>query len=172
MRNYMVDARKVVGERHLPTATGKPGYQLVDVDTDWAEFQRLVAQARATDKPASIALRRQALTLVRGQPFASDTSRYFTWTLTSSVVYKIVEAVTSLAHGLATELILASDLNAAEDVLRRALLADPASLILWEDLTDVLLETADPSLLELHWQSAGLVIRPDDVAALHARQHG
>ena len=172
MRNYMVDARKVVGELHLPTASGKPGYALVGVDTDWAEYQRLLAQTQTADKPSSVALRREALALVRGQPFSGDTSRYFTWTFTSSVVYKIVETVTAVAHVLATELVLAGDLTSAEAVLRQGLLIDPASLVLWEDLTDVLLETAVPSLLILHWRSAGLVLRSDDMVALRAREHG
>ena len=172
MRNYMVEARKVVGRRHLPVASGSPGYRLVDFDTDWAEFTRLVTQAKAADAPTALGLRREALALVRGVPFAADTSRYFTWALAASVVYAIVDAVTTEAHALATALVLEGDLAGAEATLRQGLLCDPASLTLWEDLSDVLLETADPSLLEVHWRSAGLVLRADDVVALRARERG
>jgi DNA-binding SARP family transcriptional activator len=172
MRNYMVDARKAVGEHHLPSASGKPGYQLVDADTDWAEFERLLSQARSADKTLSMAMRRDALRLVRGLPFAADTSRYFTWAFTTSVVYKIVEAVTTTAHEIATTLVLAGDLRGAEETLRQGLLIDPASLTLWEGLTDVLLENADQSLLNLHWRAAGLVLRAEDVVALRGREQG
>ena len=172
MRNYMVEARKVVGRGHLPVAAGAPGYRLVNVDTDWAEFTRLVAQAKTADAPTALGLRREALALVRDVPFAADTSRYFSWAFTTSVVYAIVDAVTTLAHELATALVLGGDLPGAEAALRQGLICDPASLTLWEDLTDVLLETADPSLLEVHWRSAGLVLRADDVVALRTRERG
>ena len=172
MRNYMVDARKAVSEEHLPSASGKPGYQLVDVDTDWAEFQRLVAQARSAGKARALELRREALALVRGLPFAADTSRYFAWAFSASFLYKVIESVTECAHDVSTSLVLAGDLPGAESTIRRGLLIDPASLRLWEDLTDVLLETAEPNLLEVHWRAAGLVLRGDDVVALRTRERG
>jgi DNA-binding SARP family transcriptional activator len=172
MRNYMVDARKTVGERHLPSASGRPGYRLQNFNTDWSELQSLLTQATNSPKGESLALRRQALDLAKGLPFTADTSRYFTWTFTSSVVYKIVEAVTALAHGLGTELVLSGDLASAEVVLRQGLLTDPAALMLWEDLTDVILETRDQSLLGLHWKAASLVLRAVDVVALHSRADG
>jgi len=172
MRNYMVDARRTVGERHLPTASGRAGYQLSDFTTDWAEFQDLLDQAKKTSKDAAAILRRRALDLAKGPPFTADTTRYFTWTFTPSVAYKMVDAVTTLAHNLGTELVLASDLAGAEEVLRQGLLTDPASLRLWEDLTDVLLESTDQSLLALHWKAASLVLRTQDVVALRSRAHG
>ena len=172
MRNYMVDARRVVGERHLPTASGRAGYQLQHFTTDWVEFQNLCHQATKAPRTESMNLRRQALDLVKGPPFTADTTRYFTWTFTSSVVYKMVEAVTTLAHGLGTDLVLAGDLAGAESVLRQGLLSDPASLTLWEDLTDVLLETTDQSLLALHWKAAALVLNANDVVALRGRVDG
>jgi len=172
MRNYMMQARKCVGERHLPTASGRPGYQLLHFDTDWDEFQRLLDLATKAPRDEATNLRRQALGLVNGLPFTADTTRYFTWTFSTSVVYKIVESVTSLAHVLCTELVLAGDLTGAQVVVRQGLLTDPASLTLWEDLTDVLLESTDQSLLGLHWKAAGLVLRSDDVLLLRSRVNG
>ncbi|MHB8378579.1 MAG: hypothetical protein ACYDB2_01515 [Acidimicrobiales bacterium] len=172
MRNYMANARRVVGEQHLPTASGRPGYQLVDATTDWNEFQSLTIQAGTADKQAALELRKKVLSLVRGEPFTADTSRYFTWAFSSAVVYKIVESVTALAHSLGTDLVLASDLRGAEWALRQGLLCDPTSLTLWEDLTDVLLETADQSLLDLHWKAAALALAPKDVVALRNRENG
>jgi DNA-binding SARP family transcriptional activator len=171
MRNYMTDARKVVGDQHLPTASGRPGYQLVDFDTDWAYFQRLLAQAGSRSSNAR-GLRLEALRLIRGVPFSADTSRYFNWTFTTSVVYKMVEAVTDIAHGLSRDLVLAGDLAGAESVLRQGLLVDEASLTLWQDLTDVILESADQSLLDLHWRMASAVLRPEDVVTLRERVNG
>ena len=172
MRNYMMQARKCVGERHLPTASGRPGYQLHHFDTDWNEFQRLLTLATKAPHGEVMALRRQALSLAKGLPFSADTTRYFTWTFSSNVIYKIVEAVTSLTHVLCTELVLASDLDGAQDVVRQGLLTDPASLTLWEDLTDVLLESTDQSLLDLHWKAASLVLRAADVVLLRSRVNG
>ena len=172
MRNYMVDARRTVGERHLPTASGRAGYQLRDFSTDWSEFQDLLSEATKESKEVSVVLRRRALDLAKGPPFTADTTRYFTWTFTPSVVYKMVDGVTTLAHELGTQFVLAGDLTNAQVVLRQGLLVDPASLTLWEDLTDVLLESTDQSLLALHWKAASLVLHAQDVAALRSRVHG
>jgi hypothetical protein len=135
-------------------------------------MQRLIARAKGVSKSEGLELRRRALALVRGLPFCADTTRYFTWTFTSSVVYKIVETTTALAHGVATDLVLAGDLQGAKETLAQGLLVDPASLTLWEDLTDVLLETADQSLLALHWRAADAVLRVEDVVQLRSREHG
>jgi len=172
MRNYMVDARKTVGAQHLPTASGRAGYELCEFTTDWSEFQDLLNEAKKTSKDKSVVLRRRALDLAKGPPFTADTSRYFTWTLTSSVVYKMVEAVTTLAHELGTHYVLTGDLTNAQVVLREGLETDPACLTLWEDLSDVLLESTDQSLLALHWKAASLVLPPTDVDALRSRVHG
>ena len=172
MRNYMMQARRCVGERHLPTASGRPGYQLHQFDTDWDEFQKLLDLATKAPRGEATALRRRALDLTKGLPFTADTTRYFTWTFSTSAVYKIVESVTSLAHVLCTELVLTGDLAGAQGVVRHGLLTDPASLTLWEDLTDVLLESTDQSLLDLHWKAAGLVLRDEDVLLLRSRVNG
>lgn len=172
MRNYMVDARKTVGPRHLPTASGRAGYVLCDFSTDWSEFQGLLDEAKKTSTESAVILRRQALDLAKGPPFTADTSRYFTWTLTSSVVYKMVDAVTRLAHELGTTYVMSGDLDSAQVVLRQGLETDPACLTLWEDLTDVLLESTDQSLLALHWKAASLVLHATDVDALRSRAHG
>jgi DNA-binding SARP family transcriptional activator len=172
MRNYMMQARRCVGEHHLPTASGRPGYQLQHFDTDWGEFQRLLGLATKAPRAEATILRRRALALAKGLPFTADTTRYFTWTFSTSVVYKIVESVTVLAHVLCTELVLTGDLAGAQVVVRQGLLTDPASLALWEDLTDVLLESTDQSLLDLHWKAADLVLRSEDVVLLRGRANG
>jgi hypothetical protein len=172
MLNYMAEARKVVGEHHLPVASGKSGYRLVDVTTDWAQFQQLVNKDSSASKDEAVALRRRALRLVRGVPFAGENSRYFTWALTPQVTYKIVDAITSLAHDLAKQSVLSGDLVGADEALRQGLLGDPSSLVLWEDLTDVMLESPDATKLHFHWRAAEQVLSPKDVQALRARELG
>jgi DNA-binding SARP family transcriptional activator len=172
MRNYMVDARKTVGARHLPTASGRAGYELCDFSTDWSEFQDLLNEAKKASKESAVELRRRALDLAKGRPFTADTSRYFTWTLTSSIVYKMVDAVTTLAHELGTHYVMSGDLATAETVLRQGLETDPASLTLWEDLTDVVLESTDQTLTALHWKAASLMLHATDVDALRGRALG
>jgi hypothetical protein len=172
MRNYMVDVRKVVGARHLPSASGRAGYQLKDFTTDWSEFQVLMSQAAKSASEEAKVLRHRALDLSTGPPFEADTRRYFTWTFTLSVVYKMIEAITTLARELSRDLVLTGDLVGSEAVLRQGLLVDSVSLTLWEDLTDVLLESTDTSLMDLHWKSASLVLRAEDVGRLRNRVNG
>ena len=172
MRNYMADVRRCVGENHLPSAARGAGYQLADVGTDWEEFQHLVAQSATASKSEAITMKRQALELVKGPPFTADTSRYFTWAFSASVVYQVISVVTHVAHDVSSQLVMAGDLKGAEDALRRGLLIEPASLPLWEDLTDVLLETTDQSLMAVHWKAATSLLRPEDVIALRARENG
>jgi DNA-binding SARP family transcriptional activator len=172
MRNYMVDVRKVVSARHLPSASGRAGYQLKDFTTDWSEFQALLSQAAKLSPEEAAKLRHRALDLTRGPPFEADTRRYFTWTFTLSVVYKMIKEVTTLAHELARDLVLTGDLVGSEAVLRQGLLVDPVSLTLWEDLTDVLLESTDQSFMDLHWKAASHVLRSEDVGLLRNRVNG
>ena len=172
MGNYMTDARKYIGAAHLPSAAGQPGYRLVDVDCDWRRFQELVTQSLSKSADESRDLRRQALGLVRGQPLAGDTSRYFTWAFSMTVVYQMVSHVVDTAHELSRDYVLAGDLSGAEATLRQGLLIDPASTTLWEDLTDVVLESADPSLLSMHWRAAEAVLGKPAVVALQSRANG
>ena len=172
MRNYLSDVRRCIGEDHLPSAAGRAGYQLAKVNTDWDEFQHLEAQAKKLPKPTAMDTRLQALALVKGPPFTADTSRYFTWAFSASIVYKIISTVVEVAHEVSSQLIMAGTFKGAEAALRQGLLIEPASLQLWEDLTDVVLETADQSRMELHWKAAALLLRPDDVSQLRTRENG
>jgi hypothetical protein len=79
----------------------------------------LLNEAKNSSKESAIELRRRALDLAKGPPFTADTSRYFTWTLTSSVVYKMVDAVTGLAHELGTHYVMSGDLNRDWKLIRR-----------------------------------------------------
>jgi hypothetical protein len=45
-------------------------------------------------------------------------------------------------------------------------------LVLWEDLTDIVLESADTSRRYFHWRAAEQVLGPKDVEALRARELG
>lgn len=172
MGNYMTDTRKYIGVAHFPSAAGQPGYRLVDVDCDWQHFQGLVKQSASRPPGESRNLRRQALGLVRGQPFTGDTSRYFTWAFSMTVVYEMVSRVVETAHELSRDFVLAGDLTSAEAALHQGFLIDPSSTTLWEDLTDIVLESTDPSLLTRHWQAAEVALGSDAVATLKTRADG
>jgi hypothetical protein len=131
-----------------------------------------MSQAAKSASEEAKVLRHRALDLSTGPPFEADTRRYFTWTFTLSVVYKMIEAITTLARELSRDLVLTGDLVGSEAVLRQGLLVDSVSLTLWEDLTDVLLESTDTSLMDLHWKSASLVLRAEDVGRLRNRVNG
>ena len=172
MGNYMTDTRKFIGVAHFPSAAGQPGYRLVDVDCDWRHFEEFVKQSASRPPGESRDLRRQALGLVRGQPFAGDTSRYFTWAFSMTVVYEMINRVVDTAHELSRDFVLAGDLTSAEAALRQGLLIDPSSTTLWEDLTDIVLESTDPSLLTRHWQAAEGALGSVAVATLKTRADG
>lgn len=170
--NYVSEARKAVGSNHLPDFSGKAGYQLRDVRTDWGEFRDLATRAQGATGSESAALRRRALSLVRGQPFESDLAHYFEWIRVEGFDGEIARAVLDLAHRASTDLILAGDLLGAEECLRRGLLVAPASTLLWEQLTDVLLEHHDPAVMALHWKQAAAVLEATEIERLQEREHG
>ncbi len=86
MRNYMVDVRKTIGGRHLPTASGTCWLPVGGLRQPTGRSSGVGAtKRRKSSKADAMILRRQALDLAKGPPFTADTSRYFTWTFTSSM---------------------------------------------------------------------------------------
>ncbi|WUT01751.1 LysM peptidoglycan-binding domain-containing protein (plasmid) [Streptomyces sp. NBC_00708] len=74
-------------------------YRLSGVRCDWAEFERLVQESHRADGADAQRLLRQALTLVRGRPFAGIPARRYTWAepLCQDMVSAIVDAADDLA---------------------------------------------------------------------------
>ncbi|MCX0247986.1 BTAD domain-containing putative transcriptional regulator [Streptomyces drozdowiczii] len=86
---------------YLPHMNQQPDklYRLDGVRCDWAEFERLVHESHRTDGADAQQLLREALTLVRGRPFAGIPARRYTWAepLCQDMVSAIVDAADDLA---------------------------------------------------------------------------
>nr|MDP9420829.1 hypothetical protein [Actinomycetota bacterium] len=96
--------------RHLPEARAG-AYHLADsVGCDWAWFQALSAAAARSSPSEAMALWREALELVRGEPFGGglEEARPYLWAYSELLVYEMQVAITKAADALA-ELALAHD---------------------------------------------------------------
>jgi nucleoid-associated protein YgaU/DNA-binding SARP family transcriptional activator len=121
--NTVSAARRAVGDALFPPPTGGR-YELSDrVVTDYALFCELVAQADDTDDIGhAAALLREAMSLVRGEPF-TGVGRNYTWV--SSHRGMIVAQVVDAAEELAEMRLAGGDWRSAELAARQALLAFP-----------------------------------------------
>lgn len=99
LRSNLSRLRRALGPGHLPDAD-PAGYHLQDVTVDWAVFQHLADQARThTDPIVAAALSGQALALVRGLPYETDSG--YGWVDHEDHRNHIELAVTDLANRLA-----------------------------------------------------------------------
>ncbi len=72
--------RRSVGAEHLPASSRGSGYRAVGISTDVARFEAAIARSRADPAKAPSHLA-DALSLVRGTPFAEVPLGSFTWAL-------------------------------------------------------------------------------------------
>ena len=156
----------------MPEAGDVGGYHLVEVRSDWEEFTSLVKRFATGPREEQLALGAAALALVRDRPFVSELSRYFEWIHNERIVSEMQRVISDFAHSVSTLQIRAGDLAGAEQSLRKGLLVAPASTPLWEQLTDVMLEHADQSVMAAHWQHAEAELTPVVVTALRRRETG
>jgi DNA-binding SARP family transcriptional activator len=168
-RNYVTEARRAVGSEILPEAVRGAGYRVQGVVTDVEIFHSLERQSREGDDAASLELRLQALALVREYPFATETSSFFEWVRSEALEGQVVRAVSDLAYRTGLDCIRVSDFENAEVALRVGLLAAPASLPIWQQLTDVVAMRGDRSLLKQHFAQAGTFLSSSEVADLQRR---
>jgi hypothetical protein len=108
LRSYGSLARRALGAEHLPPA-GEHGYQLVDVDLDWTNFQALVAEAATLPAYEGRTVLDQALRLVRGRAFPNPAR----WADLENLPDVIDRAVTTTAGRLAGLHLDAGELAAA-----------------------------------------------------------
>jgi hypothetical protein len=94
--------RKAVGAEHVPSSSKTGGYKAVGVGTDLARFEAAVSRSKASpdDAPRHLA---EALSLVRGAPFAGASVGTFGWALDAGgmatrVTNEIYEAAVKLAQ--------------------------------------------------------------------------
>jgi DNA-binding SARP family transcriptional activator len=170
--NYVSRARQTVGAQYLPETNGRPGYELINTNLDWREFRTLATKANASAKELAIELRRNALQLVRGVPFEGESSTFFEWAVNQKYVTTIIEAVTSVAHQLQADLVLAGDLDGAQWAISQAMLLAPTEMPLWRDLVDICEVRNDEGLMERFWRDAERALWPAAIKELQARLVG
>lgn len=167
LHNNMSLLRQAAGPDRLPDGGGA-GYQLVDVDTDWHHFLRLLADAEAAAGPASIALRFRALELVRGEPFADVPPGRYEWAVAELLVTDMVAAVVGAAGRLSAELLAAGDVDGAERAARLGLRASPSELALWEAVAHAVVARGDADDEARLWRDLTVLLGPGDVTRLRA----
>jgi hypothetical protein len=130
--NYLSTLRRCIGAEHLPDAVGARGYRIQDVESDWGQFSQLVKKADQTSGPEAMALRTQALALVRGPAFEGIPSDQYLWVSNEHWHSTITVAVATCALTLATDLVDQGDFTDAEASARIGLKADLEDFSLWQ----------------------------------------
>jgi hypothetical protein len=127
--------RHLGGQRHLPEASGG-AYRLgPGVGCSWSAFKELTGAAGAaarSDPDQAMALWRQALGLVRGEPFAGVTKGSYIWAWSEGLAYEMQVAITRTADALGTLALAQDDPDTAEWAVRQGLLAMPTQLSLFD----------------------------------------
>ncbi|MHB8457005.1 MAG: AfsR/SARP family transcriptional regulator, partial [Acidimicrobiales bacterium] len=119
--NRLTEARQALGE----AAAGRPRLRRVsgrhvltsDVDTDWAEFERLTEPGSGPEQWSG------ALGLIRGRPFEGLTDSG--WTLLEGFVASIEGRIIDISCRLASRCLDIGDATHAEWAVRRGLMASP-----------------------------------------------
>ena len=120
------------GSPHIPEAVNGHYCLGPGVGCDWCWFRDLVeAAARATGADA-IALYREALELVRGEPFANVAKGTYVWAWSEQHVYDMQVAITKAADTLSRLALDAGDADTAAWATHQGRLADPAQLSLFD----------------------------------------
>lgn len=126
--SYISGLRQCIGAEHLPDATNFAGYRINGVECDWFTFQRLSDQADTTVGPTSIALRTQALSLVRGEPFEGVARGQYEWAFNEDLHTQMSAAVVTCALRLANDLFTLGRYSAVEDAARAGLRGSPEDI--------------------------------------------
>jgi DNA-binding SARP family transcriptional activator len=134
LHTYMSRLRKALGRDRLPDAGAGRGYRLLDTETDAGILFDLCARAEGADDAEAAALRHQALSLVRGVPFASVPAGQYGWAFESGLVDRLVVAIVRCAHFAAEQSAANGDIDGAHAALEQGLVASPSEEQLLVDL--------------------------------------
>jgi DNA-binding SARP family transcriptional activator len=145
LHTYMSRLRKALGHDRLPDATAGRGYGITDAETDWGIFRARCAQAEGAEEAEATALRRQAVSLVRGVPFASAPKGQYGWALESGLVEQMTVAVVRCAHVLAQQCAASGDAESARAAVEQGLLVSPSEEQLLIDLWRLATSEGDSS---------------------------
>jgi DNA-binding SARP family transcriptional activator len=122
--SYLSYLRQCVGADHLPEATGAAGYRILGADSHSALFGRLNAEADRSDGPRAIELRTEALTLVRGVPFAGVARGQYEWAFSEDLHIHMAQAVVACALRLGNDLFALGDYAGVDAAMAAGLRAD------------------------------------------------
>jgi hypothetical protein len=146
LHTYVSELRTAVGPGVLPDAGTVGGYILVGgVTDDWSTFTSLVGEAEVVGPVAAADLRAQALSLVRGPPFAGVSPGMFDWVSTEHYLAVIEVAITDCSHALSSWHLQNGDHLAASRAVEIGLLGVPDSYLLHADLIRTAAATGDPA---------------------------
>jgi hypothetical protein len=159
VRTYMSELRRWLGAEHVPSARGS-GYRLASsITSDWDEF-RSFAQEDSDDPSEQILSLCNALNLVRGRPFAGVN---YMWVDAELLVSEIEVAISEVARRLGAIATAQNMAGMAWFAGRRAVLACPYDLGLWQ----MALEGAaayDASELTQTWHDTKVALGDEAVA--------
>ena len=137
------------GAHHLPHAvTNGNGYSVGSyVTSDLDRFNNLVARSRTTADPGEEAqLLREALTLLRGQPF--EGVRGYEWAYTEGIVVEAEATIADTAHRLAQLALADGDAALATWAATQGLMAVPGSEPLYRDRMEAAHLNGDPAAVD------------------------
>jgi hypothetical protein len=164
--SYLSMLRQCIGADHLPVATNA-GYRIVAVGCDWLTMERLATEADHRSGTEAIELRRQALALVRGVPFADagagQTSGQYSWVSYEGLDAHMREVIVTCALRAANDLFALGLYDPAEQAVRAGLAGAPQDPHLGK-LLERIVETRHEGLVH-PGRSAGDTIdqgAPDD----------
>ncbi len=130
--------RHLGGPAYLPEAAHGAYHRGAGVGCSWIRFKELAAAACAaarSDPDEAMALWRQALSLVRGEPFAGVAKGSYVWAWSPGpgpTVYNMQVAITRAADTLGTLALAHDDPDTALWATRQGLLAMPEQLSLFD----------------------------------------
>jgi hypothetical protein len=162
VRNAITKLRRCVGTEHLPEATSE-GYLIEGIDCDWFTFQLLGRQADRVGEEVAISLRKEALTLVRGAPFADVNDE---WIDAERLRSHMVVAIVKCAHRLAADLLEAGRPSEAEDAASAGLRGASRHYVLWELGAWAICDQSDRGRLELWMADAKAHLDEEDYVRL------
>jgi DNA-binding SARP family transcriptional activator len=153
MRTYLSQARRCLGGGRLPESVAGGGYQLRDTNTDWATFQTLVTAAEAAetagDTGAAIDNYGQALALVRGTPYDSDSG--YGWVDLEDHRTTIETAIARSAQSLSRIALEQQQAQLGLWAAHQGLLANPLDETLHLAALDAAAASAQPGAVRAEW---------------------
>jgi len=126
LRTYMSLLRRALGPDLVPTGAGGGYHFSPAVTTDWHRFR--ILSGPTADGPAL----REALSLVRGRPFAGVANGSFGWVYAELLVSDMEAGIARAARQLAEGAVAAGDLDTAGWAIRQGLVGVPADIGLWQ----------------------------------------